>query len=185
MIHPTAAVSPLATIGQNVQIWHQAQIRENTIIGDDCIIGKNVYIDHSVKVGSKVKIQNNCSLYSAIIEDGVFIGPHVCFTNDKIPRAIDVKGNLKSGGSNAQDWEILTTTVKKGASIGAASVLLPGITIGKYAMIGAGSVVTKDVPDFCLILGNPARVVGYVCKCGRRLEEGKKAGESCKLCQNR
>lgn len=161
--HHSAEVSPKANIGDGTKIWHQAQIREDAIIGDNCIISKNVYIDFGVKVGNNVKIQNNVSIYHGIeIEDGVFVGPHVCFTNDKIPRAINDDGTLKRG----DDWEVLKTVVCEGASIGANSTILPGITIGRYAMIGAGSVVTRDVLDFELVLGNPARVCGKVDKRG-------------------
>jgi len=182
-VHPSAEVSDKASIGEGTKVWHQAQIRENTSIGQDCVISKNVYIDHSVKIGNKVKVQNNCSIYQAFIEDGVFIGPHVCFTNDKVPRAVDIDGNPKSGNVENKDWKSETITIKEGASVGAAAVLLPGITIGKFAMIGSGSVVTKDIPDFALAYGNPAQLRGYVCKCGEKLEEGQKPGENCGKCK--
>ena len=166
-IHPTAEVSKDASLGENVKVWHQAVIREHASLGDNCIVSKGVYIDHHVKIGNNVKIQNNVSLYfEAIIEDGVFIGPHVILTNDKIPRAIDEKGNLKG----ASDWKAHKTTIKKGASIGAGSILLPGITIGEYAMIGAGSLVTKNVPDFALVYGCPAMIKGRVDKAGNKIE---------------
>lgn len=162
--HHSAEVSEKAKIGEGTKIWHNAHIREGAEIGKHCIIGKNVYIDFEVKIGDKVKIQNNASVYHGItIESGVFIGPHVCFTNDKVPRAINEDGTPKAG----EDWEIKKTTVKEGASIGANSTILPDLTIGKFAMIGAGSVVTKDVDDFVLVLGNPARVYGKVDKSGK------------------
>jgi acetyltransferase-like isoleucine patch superfamily enzyme len=174
MIHPTADISPKARIGEGTKIWNQAQIRENAQIGVNCIISKNVYIDFDVKIGNNVKIQNNVSVYHGVtIEDGVFIGPHVCFTNDENPRAINPDESLKK----SEDWEILKILVKKGASIGANSVILPGITIGEFALIGAGSVVTKDIPDYAIVVGNPSKQVGYVCKCGMRLEENKKCME--------
>lgn len=161
--HPTAEVSERAKIGKNTKIWHYVQIREGAEIGENCIIGKGVYIDFDVKIGNNVKIQNGVDVYHGVtIEDGVFIGPHVCFTNDKIPRAIDERGNLKSNN----DWEVGRILVKKGASIGAGSVILPDITIGEYAMVGAGSVVTKDVPVFALVYGNPAKLHGEVDKSG-------------------
>jgi len=177
-IHTSADVSDNAKIGKNVKIWNNAQVREKATIGDNVIISKNVYIDHAVQIGSNVKIQNNASIYQgAVIGDGVFIGPHVCFANDLIPRAINLDGNLK----NANDWNISSTIVKKGASIGASSVVLPGVIIGSFAMIGAGSVVTRNVPDHALVYGNPARLCGYICFCGNRLEnrDGRHYCASC------
>ena len=165
MIHPTADVHKEAKIGKNCKIWHQAQIRENAVLGENCIIGKNVYIDFGVKIGNNVKIQNNSSVYHGItLEDGVFIGPHVVFTNDKYPRAINADGTLKTDN----DWEVGKTTVKKGASLGAGVIVLPGITIGEFAMIGSGSVVTKDVPAYGLAVGNPAKLIGHVDKQGKK-----------------
>ena len=168
MIHPTADVSSEAKIGENVKIWHQSQVREGASIGDNCILAKNVYIDKEVSIGNNCKIQNNCSIYHGVtLESGVFIGPHCVFTNDTNPRAIDSKGNLK----NDSDWNEGKILIKEGASVGARVVVVPGVTIGRYALIGAGSVVTKDVPDFGLVYGNPAKLHGYVCKCGKKRKE--------------
>ena len=165
-IHPTAEVSPDAHIGTGTRIWGQAHIREHAQIGETCNIGKGVYIDRHVRIGSNVKIQNHASLFEGLtLEDGVFVGPHVCFTNDMLPRAITPEGKLKS----ADDWVITPTLVKYGASIGAGSIIVCGITIGTFALIGAGSVVTRDVPPHTLVFGNPARHRGYVCRCGRQL----------------
>jgi len=167
-IHPTADVSPQAKIGEGTRIWHQAQVREGARIGRDCVIGKNVYIDRDVVIGDRVKLQNNVSVYHGVqIEDGVFIGPHVCFTNDKWPRAINPDGSLKGDA----DWEVSETCVRYGASIGAGAVILPGVTIGRFAMVAAGAVVTRDVPDHGLVMGVPAQLSGFVCTCGHVAHE--------------
>ena len=161
--HHTADIASNATIGNETKIWNYVQIREKVCIGSECIIGKNVYIDFGVHIGNKCKIQNNVSLFHGVtIEDGVFIGPHVCFSNDKLPRAINEDGSVKTGN----DWIVVKTMIQKGVSIGANSTILPGVIIGEYAMIGAGSVVTKNIPSFSLAYGNPARIVGTVDKKG-------------------
>jgi UDP-2-acetamido-3-amino-2,3-dideoxy-glucuronate N-acetyltransferase len=165
-IHTTAEVSEKANIGDGTSIWHQCQIREGVQIGEGCILGRGVYIDAEVLIGNHVKIQNYVSIYHGVtIEDGVFVGPHVCFTNDMRPRAINPDGSLKA----ADDWELSKTLVKRGASLGANSTIRCGVTVGEWAMVGAGSVVTRDVPDYCLVAGNPAKVRGYVCPCGEKL----------------
>ncbi len=165
-VHSSADVAPQAMVGAGTVIWHRAQVREGAVLGTECIVGKDVYIDHDVQIGARVKIQNGAQLYhGATIEDGVFIGPQACLTNDRQPRAVNVDGTLK----RAADWTVSPTLIKQGASIGAAAVLLPGITVGRFAMVGAGAVVTHDVPDYGLVLGTPARLVGYVCACGQKL----------------
>ncbi len=179
-IHSSAEVSPSANIGENVKIWHFGQVREHAVIGENSLLGKNVYIDKNVVIGGNCKIQNNCSIYHGVtLEDGVFIGPHCVLTNDKNPRAIDRDGKLKSD----HDWIEGKILIQKGASLGARVVVLPDVMIGEYALVGAGSVVTKDVPAFALVYGSPARLQGYVCYCGQRLEEGKTAGMTCERCQ--
>ncbi len=166
-IHPTAEVSDRAEIGVGSSIWHQAQVREGARIGRNCIIGKGVYVDAGVVLGDNVKVQNYVSIYHGVtIEDGVFCGPHCVFTNDKHPRAINPDGTLKA----ADDWELGETRVKTGASIGANAVVVCGIIVGEWAMVGSGAVVTRDVPDYGLVWGNPARLHGFVCPCSARLE---------------
>lgn len=170
-IHSTADVSPKAKIGSGSSIWNWAQVREGAEIGQNCIISKGVYIDSNVKIGNNCKVQNNVSVYHGVtIEDGVFVGPHVCFTNDMYPRAVNPDGSLKK----ATDWQVSETLVKEGAAIGANSTIRCGITIGKWAIVGAGSVVTEDVPDFALVYGNPAKVHGFVDKEGKKVNEPPK-----------
>ncbi len=166
-MHKTADVSPKSKIGENCRIWHHAQIRENAELGKNCVLGKNVYIDAGVKIGSGVKIENNACVYNAEIGDDVLIGPHVTFTNDPYPRAF-IWDKSRVGKK---------IVVKKGASIGANSTILCGVVIGEYAMVGAGSVVTKDVPAHALVYGNPAKIKGFVCICGMKSEKKQeKAG---------
>jgi len=167
-IYKTADVSDKAKIGKSTVVWNNTQIREGADIGRNCVLGKNVYIDHDVKIGNNVKIQNNSSIYYGVtIEDGVFIGPHVCFTNDKNPRATLSDGSLKK----LEDWGLSKTLVKKGASIGANATILPGLSIGEWAMIGAGSVVTKNIQNFGLVVGNPAKLVGFVNEKGEKVRK--------------
>lgn len=160
--HETATIAKSAKIGKGTKVWINSQIRENTQIGENCIISKDTYIDIGVSIGKNCKIQNGVSIYQGVtIGDKVFVGPNACFTNDKVPRAFNA------------EWEISTTKVNEGASIGANATIICGISIGKFAMIGAGSVVTKDVEDYSLVIGNPAVHIGYVCHCGQRLNSNK------------
>ena len=158
--HETAIVES-NSVGEDTKIWHFAHVREGAIIGNECVIGKGVYIDKDVIIGNRVKIQNFVSIYKGVkIEEKVLIGPSVTFTNDLYPRS-----------SRWSDEKIVSTVVSKGVSIGANSTILCGIKIGSYAMIGAGSVVTKDVPPFGLFFGNPASLKGYVCYCGKKVND--------------
>ncbi|MGQ4911703.1 MAG: acyltransferase [Candidatus Thorarchaeota archaeon] len=159
-IHPLAVVDEGASIGDGTRVWHFAHVRGTAIIGKGCNIGKDVYIDADVVIGNNVKIQNGVSVYhGVIIEDDVFCGPHMTFTNDLYPRAF------------GEGWEVSKTLVKRGASIGAHATIICNTTLGEYCMIGSGAVVTRDVPAHGLVVGNPARLVGFVCKCGQPLKE--------------
>lgn len=159
-IHPSAHISDRAIIGKGTQLWINAQVRETAKIGTNCIISKDVYIGTEVIIGNRCKIQNSVSLYDGVtLEDEVFVGPNVCFTNDRVPRAFN------------EDWKATKTLVKKGASLGANSTIVCGVEIGEYAMIGAGSVVTKSVEPYTLVVGNPARVIGKIDKLGNRVNK--------------
>jgi UDP-2-acetamido-3-amino-2,3-dideoxy-glucuronate N-acetyltransferase len=158
-VHSTAIVEDGAAIGDGTQVWHFCHVRTGTQIGQQCILGKGVFVDSGTVLGDRVKVQNHVSIYRGVtIESGVFIGPHVCFTNDKLPRAVNPDHSQKS----AHDWVEGKTLVKKGVSIGANATIVTGITLGEWSMVGAGSVVTRDVPPYALVQGNPARIVGQV-----------------------
>ena len=164
--HPTAIVES-DNIAEGTKIWHFAHVRAGAKIGKNCIVGKSAYIDTDVEIGNGVKIQNFVSVYKGVrIEDDVFVGPSVTFTNDLYPRAF-----------RWDEDKVIPTLVKKGASIGANSTIICGVTIGEYAMIGAGSVVTKDVPDYGFVFGIPARLKGFVCQCGMKLQDKDKEKE--------
>ena len=183
-IHPSADVSPQAVIGEDTQIWHQAQVRERAIIGRQCIVGKGVYVDFDVHIGNYCKVQNGAFIYHGVtLDEGVFIGPGVILTNDRIPRAINPNGTPKS----ANDWEVGLIYIGQGAALGAGCIVLPGVTIGEFAMIGAGAVVTRSVPAHGLMVGNPARQIGYVCRCGRRLtlDANGETSYQCLACEER
>ena len=158
-VHPTADVEDGAQVGSGTKVWHLAHIRSSATVGSDCVIGRNVYLDAHAVVGSRVKIQNNVSVYQGVtIEDEVFVGPCAVFTNDMRPRATN------------SDWKITPTLVRRGASIGANATLICGIEVGEFAMIAAGSVVTKDVPPYTLVAGNPARPRARIDEAGEIVE---------------
>ncbi len=158
-VHESSYVDDGAVIGENTKIWHFCHIMKNTTIGRDCSLGQNVVAGPNVRIGNNVKVQNNVSIYDGVeIEDDVFCGPSMVFTNVINPRSHVARRN-----------EFRKTLLKKGASVGANATVVCGHTLGRYCFIGAGSVVTKDVPDFALLVGNPARITGWVCQCGERL----------------
>jgi len=178
-LHPTADVHRSAQIGAGSSVWNQCQIRENAVLGKNCIVGKDVYIDFGVQVGDNVKIQNGALVYhGTTLESGVFVGPGAIFTNDKQPRAINPDGSLKSD----DDWQVGPIVVCYGASIGAGAIILPGVTVGRFALVGAGAVVTKNVPDHGLALGNPARLAGFVCDCAAKLVADETGTFVCPRC---
>lgn len=158
-IAATADVDPLATLGDGTTIWHLAQVREYASVGPGCTLGRGAYLGPGVILGSNCKVQNYALLYEpAVLEDGVFIGPAVVFTNDEYPRAINPDGTLKS----ADDWHAVGVQVGTGASVGARAVCIAPVRIGRWALVAAGAVVTRDVPDYAIVAGVPARQVGWV-----------------------
>ncbi len=173
-VHESSYVDEGATIGEGTKIWHFCHIMPRSYIGERCNIGQNVLVSPDVKIGNNVKIQNNVSLYTGVIvEDDAFLGPSMVFTNVINPRS---HVNRKS--------EYKTTLVRKGASIGANATVICGVTLGCYCFIGAGSVVTRDVPDYALVYGSPARVRGWMCQCGEQLTFTAQGGVERATCQS-
>jgi UDP-2-acetamido-3-amino-2,3-dideoxy-glucuronate N-acetyltransferase len=163
-----------AMLGENVKVWHHVHIRTGAIVGDGASIGKGAFIDTQAIVGPGCKIQNYACIYQGVtLGPFVFVGPHACFTNDRNPRACG-------------DWSVVPTFVEPHASIGANATIVCGVTIGQYAMVGAGSVVTRNVPAFAEVVGNPARIIGYVCLCGTRLQRHQSIDNAgyCHRCTN-
>jgi len=176
-IHESAYVDQPCNIGDGTRVWHFCHIMKNATIGKDCILGQNVYVGSNTVIGDRCKIQNNVSLYDGVIlEDDVFCGPSMVFTNVVNPRS-----------SVSRKHEFKQTLVKRGASIGANASIVCGITIGQYSFVGAGAVVTKDVPDYALVYGNPARIMSWMCQCGTKLKfkaRGQKQTAACGSCHN-
>ena len=158
-IQDSADVSPQATVGEGTKVWHLAQIREGAVVGRGCVIGRGAYVGPGVRMGDNCKLQNHALVYEpAVLADGVFVGPAAVFTNDSFPRAVNPDGTLKS----AADWQAVGVTVGQGASIGARAVCVAPVTIGRWALVAAGAVVVRDVPDFALVAGVPARRIRWV-----------------------
>jgi acetyltransferase-like isoleucine patch superfamily enzyme len=178
LVHPTATVEIDVVIGSGTRVWHQAHVRQGARIGRNCTISKDVYIDTGVTIGDRVKVQNGVSVYRGVtLEDDTFVGPHACFTNDEMPRAF------------GDDWQVVRTLVRRGASIGANATIVCGVTLGPYSMVAAGSTVTNDVPPHGLVIGSPARLVGYLCRRGHRLRPSSASDYSavyeCPSCRER
>jgi UDP-2-acetamido-3-amino-2,3-dideoxy-glucuronate N-acetyltransferase len=167
-VHPAADVDERAALGPGTKVWHLAQVREDARLGSGCIVGRGAYVGPGVIIGDNVKLQNYALVYEpAQLEDGVFVGPGAILTNDLHPRSIDVAGRLK----RPADWNARGVIVREGASLGAGSVIVAGCVIGRWALVGAGAIVARDVPDFALVVGVPARQIGWVGRAGERLLE--------------
>lgn len=165
-IHSTADVADNVILGTGTKIWHYAQVREGARLGENCIVGRGAYIGTSVEMGDNCKVQNYALVYEpAKLANGVFVGPAAVLTNDHFPRAINADGSPKS----ADDWHPVGVDIREGASIGASATCVAPIVIGRWALVGSGSVVVKDVPDFALVVGSPARRIGWVGKAGHPL----------------
>ncbi len=170
-VHPSSFVDDGAQVGKGTRIWHFCHLMSGAVVGENCNIGQNVFIGSEAILGNGVKVQNNVSIYSTVMcEDDVFLGPSMVFTNVINPRAFIERKD-----------EFRPTLIKQGATIGANATIVCGVTIGEYAMIGAGAVVSKDVPDYALVYGNPGRIQGWVCKCGEKLEFIEKDAQ-CQSC---
>ncbi|MGZ4494771.1 MAG: acyltransferase [Nocardioides sp.] len=175
-IADSADVDPSAALGDGTKVWHLAQVRERATVGTDCVVGRGAYLGPGVVVGDRVKIQNLAQVYEpAVLGDGVFIGPAVVLTNDQHPRAVNPDGTAKA----ASDWEPVGVTVREGASVGAGAVCVAPVTIGRWALVAAGAVVTRDVPDFGLVVGSPARRRGWVGRAGVPLHEAADGSWTC------
>lgn len=169
-VHETAVIDEGCTIGRGTKVWHFSHLMPGCVLGDRCNIGQNVVISPGVVLGNNVKVQNNVSIYTGVsCEDDVFLGPSMVFTNIVNPRSAVIRRD-----------SYVETVVEKGASIGANATIICGNTIGKYALIGAGAVVTKDVPDYALVVGNPGRQIGWVSEYGHRLEFDESGTAICK-----
>jgi UDP-2-acetamido-3-amino-2,3-dideoxy-glucuronate N-acetyltransferase len=169
-VHATADIEADVTVGPDAAIWNRAQVRRGASIGAETIVGRDAFIDEGVTIGSRVKIQNAALIYHGVtIDDGVFIGPNAILTNDRYPRAITSTGDLARAG----DWTVSEIRLEHGCSIGAGAVIVAGVTIGSFAMVGAGAVVTRDVPNYALVVGSPAHRIGWVCACGARLVDAE------------
>jgi UDP-2-acetamido-3-amino-2,3-dideoxy-glucuronate N-acetyltransferase len=171
-VHASAELEAGVSVGARTSVWNRAVLRTGATLGAECVIGRDVFIDEGVRLGDRVKVQNGALVYHGVtVGNGVFIGPGAILTNDRYPRAITATGELARG----DDWTVSPIDLLDGCSIGAGAVVVAGTTIGRFATVGAGAVVTRDVPDYALVAGNPARRLGWVCACGTRLTDGSGA----------
>ena len=167
-VYPSADVAGSALLGEGTTVWHLAQVREEAQLGRDCVVGRGAYVGSGVRVGDRCKLQNYALVYEpAVLEDGVFVGPAAVFTNDHYPRAVTPDGRLKSG----DDWQAVGVTVRTGASIGARAVCVAPVTVGAWSLVAAGAVVIDDVADHALVVGTPARRIGWVGRAGVPLHQ--------------
>jgi UDP-2-acetamido-3-amino-2,3-dideoxy-glucuronate N-acetyltransferase len=176
VVHPSALVEPGATLGADTRVWHHAQVRANATLGARCIVGKGAFVDVGVTIGDDCKLQNYACVYHGVtLGRGVFVGPHVVFTNDLRPRATTPRFEPLRDG----DWTVGETHVDDGAAFGANSTVIAGVRIGRWAMVGAGAVVTRDVEPYALVVGSPARRIAWVCACGERLDDALRTCGRC------
>jgi UDP-2-acetamido-3-amino-2,3-dideoxy-glucuronate N-acetyltransferase len=167
-VHASAELEAGVSVGPRTCVWNRAVLRSGASLGAECIIGRDAFIDEGVRLGDRVKVQNGALVYHGVtVGNGVFIGPGAILTNDRYPRAVTATGEL----ARADDWTVSPIELRDGCSIGAGAVVVAGTTVGRFATVGAGSVVTHDVPDYALVAGNPARRLGWVCACGARLTD--------------
>jgi len=167
-VHASAELEAGVSVGPRTSVWNRAVLRSGASLGSECVIGRDAFIDEGVRLGDRVKVQNGALIYHGVtVGNGVFIGPGAILTNDRFPRAVTATGELARG----DDWTVSPIELRDGCSIGAGAVVVAGLTVGRFATVGAGSVVTHDVPDYALVAGNPARRLGWVCACGARLAD--------------
>lgn len=173
-VHKSSIVGKNAKIGQGTKIWHFCNVMDGAEVGDNCNIGQNSFIEAGVKIGNNVTVKNNIAIYTGVVcEDNVFLGPNVVFTNILTPRSFVSRKN-----------EFNKTLIKFGATLGANCTIICGNTVGRFALVGAGAVVTKDVSDHALVVGNPAKIIGYVCECGERIDKTNYSCLRCKINYN-
>ena len=167
-VHASVDVEADVSIGPRTSVWNRAVLRNGASLGAECVIGRDAFIDEGVRLGDRVKVQNGALVYHGVtVGNGVFIGPGAILTNDRFPRAVTAEGEL----ARADDWTVSPIELRDGCSIGAGAVVVAGTRIGRFATVGAGAIVTRDVPDYALVAGNPARRLGWVCACGARLND--------------